>query len=419
MLADEERVREVARLLEDAPATQPRRRSGHDSESGFPLLEPAAMDALRTLILRLASVVTPNVHETAHLSGLEVHGPREAEEAGRRILDLGARAVLVKGGHFEEQRATDVLVERDAATHFPGEYIDSRNTHGTGCTYSAAIATHLGAGRSLHEAIRLVAALHHRGHPARSRSRWRGRPHRPLLLSPAGRRPLAAVRRRNRRRLCMKSATIPRLHVITDETVQDRFSHTELAQRAVEGGADAVQFREKRPWTTRELMETATVMLRVCEPAGATLVVDDRADVARSVGAPALHLGKNDLDVATARAILGPDAIIGGTANSYDEAARVWSTGVDYMGIGPIYGTQSKANPAPVMGLETLSRICRDCPVPVVAIGSITADRIPEVLEAGAHGVAVLSAVVAAEDPAEATRRCRDAIDRALHGVSA
>lgn len=214
----------------------------------------------------------------------------------------------------------------------------------------------------------------------------------------------------------MSAKDIPRLHVITDETVQNRFSHAALARLAVAGGADCVQYREKRPLTTRELMDAAQEMLTACEEVGATLVVDDRADVALSVGAPAVHLGRNDLDVAIARTILGPDAMIGGTANSYEEASRVWTTGVDYMGIGPVYGTRSKANPAPVMGLETLERICRDCPVPVIAIGSITAERIPDVIAAGAHGVAILSAIVAADDPRTATRRCREAIDNVLAG---
>ncbi|MEX2446718.1 MAG: thiamine phosphate synthase [Dehalococcoidia bacterium] len=207
---------------------------------------------------------------------------------------------------------------------------------------------------------------------------------------------------------------IPRLQVITDETVQQRYSHAELAGLAASGGADAVQLREKRPWTTRELIEAARDCLEACESYTATLIVDDRADVALAVGAPAIHLGRDDLDVATAREILGGDAVIGGTANSYEEAARVWMTDIDYIGVGPIYGTQSKADPAPDMGLETLHRICTDSPIPVVAIGSITPERIPEVMAAGAYGVAVLSAVVSAEDPAAATARCRAAIDGAL-----
>src|SRR5207244_2065430 len=100
--------------------------------------------------------------------------------------------------------------------------------------------------------------------------------------------------------------------------------------------------------------------------------------------------------------------------NSYEEAARVWATGVDYIGAGPIYGTRSKANPAPDMGLDTLRRICSDSPIPVIAIGSITAERIAQVIASGAHGVAVLSAVVATADPAAAARACREALDAAL-----
>jgi thiamine-phosphate pyrophosphorylase len=212
----------------------------------------------------------------------------------------------------------------------------------------------------------------------------------------------------------MSAVPVPRLQVITDEVLQTRYSHVDLAALAVEGGADAVQYREKRPLTTREQIATAAAMLAVCVPAGVTLVVDDRADVARSVGASAIHLGANDLDIATARAILGPDVVIGGTANSYEEARAVWASGVDYLGVGPIYGTRSKANPAPVMGLEVLARICADSPLPIVAIGSITAARIPEVMAAGAHGVAVLSEVLHAEDVVAATRRCREAIEAAL-----
>jgi thiamine-phosphate pyrophosphorylase len=213
----------------------------------------------------------------------------------------------------------------------------------------------------------------------------------------------------------MSPATrIPRLQVITDEEIQGRHSHLELARLAFQGGADSVQFREKRPWTTREWIEVTSAILEEAHRHDALLIVDDRVDVARSIGASAVHLGRNDLDVATARAILGPEAIIGGTANSFEEAERVWQTEIDYIGVGPIYGTRTKQNPAPDMGLETLARICEACPVPVVAIGSITAERIPEVLAAGAHGVAVVSAVVAAEDVEAATRRCVEAIESAL-----
>jgi hydroxymethylpyrimidine/phosphomethylpyrimidine kinase len=123
------------------------------SKTGFPLLEPEAVAALRTELLPLAALVTPNVHEAEALTGLPVRTPDEAEAAGRRLVEAGAAAVLVKGGHLATGRATDVLVTRAGARVYPGEPIEARHTHGTGCTYSAAIATQLAHGRPLEDAI--------------------------------------------------------------------------------------------------------------------------------------------------------------------------------------------------------------------------------------------------------------------------
>ena len=202
-----------------------------------------------------------------------------------------------------------------------------------------------------------------------------------------------------------------RLHVITDAVLQTRFSHVELARLAAAGGADTIQLREKRPVTTQSLVETAVAMRRVLEGTGIELVVDDRVDVALAAGACAVHLGRDDLDVATARVILGAGALIGGTANSLAEALQVAATDVDYLGVGPVFGTRSKADPAPPLGLDGLRAIVEAVRKPVVAIGSITADRVRSVLDVGAYGVAVLSAVVCEADPAEAARAFRGAID--------
>ena len=204
---------------------------------------------------------------------------------------------------------------------------------------------------------------------------------------------------------------IGRLHVITDAALQDRFSHVELARLAAAGGADAVQLREKRPWTTRALVETAAAMRRALEGTAVCLVVDDRVDVAVATGVRAVHLGRDDLDVTTARRLLGADALIGGTANSLAEASRVAATDVDYLGVGPVFGTRSKANPAPPLGLEGFRAIAQAVPKPVMAIGSVTADRVRAILDAGAHGVAVISAIVWQADPAAAAREFRRAID--------
>ena len=207
---------------------------------------------------------------------------------------------------------------------------------------------------------------------------------------------------------------IPRLHVITDESVQTRHGHRDLALMAIAGGADCVQFRDKRPSTTAMLVAVARDIGAACRQGGALAIVNDRADVAFAACIDGLHIGRNDIDADTARRLLGDDAVIGGTANSYEEAAAVWRTPVDYLGVGPVYGTRSKANPAPVMGLDVLARIARNSPKPVIAIGGISAARIGETLAAGAWGVAVLSDVAAAANPEAATRACRNALDAAL-----
>ena len=208
----------------------------------------------------------------------------------------------------------------------------------------------------------------------------------------------------------MAHPALGRLHVITDEVLQTRFSHAEIAALATRGGADTVQYREKRPKLTRELVAVAEAVMDACVAIGASCIVDDRADVTAAVGAHGLHLGKDDLDPGVARRLLGPDVLIGGTANSLTEAREAWHRPIDYLGVGPVYGTRSKANPAPVLGVEQLSAIVAECPVPVIAIGSITASRAAEVLDTGAHGVAVISAITCATDPEAAAREFAEAI---------
>lgn len=166
MLADRERVEVVAACLE-------RYRPSHYvldpvmvSKSGFPLLAEDAVDAVRDRLLPLATLVTPNVHEAQLLSGGEIETVDDAIEAGRAILDLGPAAVIVKGGHLEERPATDVLITPSAVDIVDGEYLESRNTHGTGCTFSAAIATQLALGLDLGDAVRaakryLTEAIRH------------------------------------------------------------------------------------------------------------------------------------------------------------------------------------------------------------------------------------------------------------------
>ena len=128
------------------------------SKTGFPLLQPDAVSAVRQSLMPLATLVTPNIHEAEVLTGIPVVTVADAAMAGRRLVEAGAAAVLVKGGHLAERPATDILVTREASEVFAGEALDARHTHGTGCTYSATIATQLAHGYRLAEAIRRAKA---------------------------------------------------------------------------------------------------------------------------------------------------------------------------------------------------------------------------------------------------------------------
>jgi thiamine-phosphate pyrophosphorylase len=203
--------------------------------------------------------------------------------------------------------------------------------------------------------------------------------------------------------------------VITDETLQDRWSHVELGRLAAQGGADVVQFREKRPRSVDALWDLLEALREGLHEHGTRLVVNDRVELAARVGADGVHLGPSDLPPVLARELLGPEAVIGGTANNLEQAHRVALQPVDYVGLGPVFGTRSKRDPAPALGLEGLGAAVRELEVPVIAIGGIGLERLPEVLSTGVYGVAVLSDVVCADDPAARTA----ALAEVLFGLEA
>ena len=202
---------------------------------------------------------------------------------------------------------------------------------------------------------------------------------------------------------------IGRLHVITDVVLQDRFSHSALAQMAVAGGADTIQFRQKEG-STRALIETAIAVKHACDDV--PLIVNDRVDVAIAAEADGVHLGQDDFPIARARDLLGEDAVIGGTAKTLSQARQCVAEGADYIGFGPIYVTGSKADAGLVKGLEGLREMARGVSVPIIAIGGIAIENAGEVMRAGAHGIAVISAVCCQPDPTEATQRLVDQIRR-------
>ena len=202
------------------------------------------------------------------------------------------------------------------------------------------------------------------------------------------------------------------LHVITDTTLQSRFTHAQLAEMAIEGGADTIQFRQKTG-SARELVETAQEVQDICAQHGVPLIVNDRADVALAVGAAGAHFGQDDLPIGIARRILGPETIVGASARMEEKILAAISAGADYIGFGPIYQTSSKSNAESPKGLGALRRMCKIARCPVIAIGGITAETAYDVIRAGAHGIAVISAVCAKADPVAASRELCAEIRRA------
>jgi len=204
------------------------------------------------------------------------------------------------------------------------------------------------------------------------------------------------------------------LHILTDTVLQSRFSHVELAEMAAAGGADVIQFRQKQG-STRELIETAIRMKRACEAKGVALIVNDRIDVAIAAHADGVHLGQDDFPIPLARQLLGEDRIIGGSAATVEEAEKCLADGADYVGFGPVFPTGSKDDAGPVSGTYVLKRIVETIPLPIVAIGGIGLENTSTILNAGAHGIAVISAVCCQEDPRQATTRLREVL-RAARG---
>ncbi len=204
-----------------------------------------------------------------------------------------------------------------------------------------------------------------------------------------------------------------RVYVLTDGRAARGRSLVELVAAALEGGATAVQLREKS-LNALDQVALGRELRRLTNEAGALFIVNDRADVACVLDADGVHLGQDDLPVAAARKILGPEAIIGGSAGNLAELAKSLAAGVDYLGVGPMYPTGSKADAGPAIGPSGLAEIRQCTDLPIVGIGAIDADNVGPVIAAGADGAAVISAVIGADDPKAAAKRLRQAVEEAI-----
>jgi len=198
-----------------------------------------------------------------------------------------------------------------------------------------------------------------------------------------------------------------KLYVITDPELSRGRSYREIVKEALQGGATAVQFRDKT-LSTRGLVDAGKELRQLTWEYEALFVVNDRLDVALAVNADGIHIGQEDMPLPECRRILGDKYVIGVSAGNVEEAKEAEKLGADYLGSGPVYLTSTKNDAGSPLGVEGLAEICRDVELPVVGIGGIEAGNAREVIRVGAVGVAVISAVVSAGEPREACREFRE-----------
>jgi thiamine-phosphate pyrophosphorylase len=209
-----------------------------------------------------------------------------------------------------------------------------------------------------------------------------------------------------------------RLNAIVDPERANGRSLAELTRLVVKGGATLIQLRDKLG-STRRMIEEARAVKAVLAGTGVPLVINDRVDVALAAGADGVHVGQDDMAAADARRLLGPTAIIGVSIKSVALANAAPLDVIDYAGIGGVYATTSKDNPDPPIGVGGLCAIvaalrATSADIPVCAIAGIDAGNAAAVMDAGADGVAVISALSMRADPQAAARELRAVVDKAL-----
>lgn len=186
------------------------------------------------------------------------------------------------------------------------------------------------------------------------------------------------------------------LYVCTDRDIMTTDTLEEAVELAIKGGATIIQLREK-DCTSREFYELALSIKDITDAYEVPLIINDRLDIALAVHADGVHLGQSDIPVQVARNVMGPNCIVGATANTLEKAKEAWQSGANYLGVGDVFGSATKNDTKPVE-LKELKKICDTVKIPVVAIGGISKKNIHLLKDTGVAGVAVISAVLGQTD---------------------
>jgi thiamine-phosphate pyrophosphorylase len=202
------------------------------------------------------------------------------------------------------------------------------------------------------------------------------------------------------------------VYLVTDDSLSAERTTPEIVEAAIDGGVDVVQLRDKSQ-SVRDRFETGKQVRELTRDADVTFIVNDRVDLVRALNADGVHLGADDLPIPSARDLLGPDVIIGRSVSTVSDAEDAERAGADYLGVGAIYRTGSKddiTEDEHEVGPERITAIERAVDIPIVGIGGITPENADAVIGSGADGVAVITAITAAADPAAATAQLQEAV---------
>lgn len=204
---------------------------------------------------------------------------------------------------------------------------------------------------------------------------------------------------------------LPRLYVILDAALITS-PERDCALSLAEAGVRLLQYRNKSA-PARQYLDSSRRLAEVLCPRGVSFFVNDRPDVAFLAGANGVHVGQDDLDVEQARLVIGGDKLVGVSTHNLEQFERAAESSADYIAVGPVFSTSSKANPDPVIGVEFIRDVRRLTDKPIVAIGGITLERAASVIEAGADSVAVISGILSAPDPAQRARQYIETLETA------
>lgn len=204
---------------------------------------------------------------------------------------------------------------------------------------------------------------------------------------------------------------LPRLYVVLDAALLS-VPETECAQQLADAGVRLLQYRNKAA-SSSELSDSSKKLSALLLPQGVSFLVNDRADVAFFAGASGVHVGQEDLGVEAARGVIGEEKLVGVSTHNLKQFQQAAATSADYIAVGPVFATSSKANPDPVIGTGFIRQVRSLTQKPIVAIGGITLERASEVIKAGADSVAVISDILRATDPGKRARQYIDLLQAA------